>query len=47
MLERNRSNEEMFYVSLDIKKVKVNFKAKFDENHLTIDIQMQTVGISH
>ncbi|CAN7309917.1 Ger(x)C family spore germination protein [Paenibacillus sp. LjRoot56] len=35
------SEEEMSYVSFNINKVKVNFKSKFEENHLTIDIRMK------
>ncbi|CAH1225309.1 hypothetical protein PAECIP111891_05790 [Paenibacillus allorhizoplanae] len=35
------SEEELSYVSFNINKVNVNFKSKFEENHLTIDIQMK------
>ncbi|NOU77256.1 Ger(x)C family spore germination protein [Paenibacillus sp. LMG 31458] len=35
------TDEEMSYVSFNMNKVKVNFKTKFEGNHLTIDIQMK------
>lgn len=39
--EMFHTDEEMSYVSFSIIKVKVNFKTNFEENHLTIDIQMK------
>ncbi|OPH47408.1 hypothetical protein BC351_39960 [Paenibacillus ferrarius] len=35
------TDEEMSYASINIRKAKANFKTKFEENHLTIDIQMK------
>ncbi|BBH24084.1 germination protein [Paenibacillus baekrokdamisoli] len=39
--KRFHTDEEMSYVSFDIKKVKYNLKTKFAENHFTIDMQMK------
>lgn len=39
--EMLHTDEEMSYVSFNITKLKFKFKTKFEENHLTIDIQMK------
>ncbi|KRF19171.1 Ger(x)C family spore germination protein [Paenibacillus sp. Soil787] len=39
--EMFHTDEEISYVSFNIKKVKANFKTKFEGNHLTIDIEMK------